>query len=600
MTTNADGMPDPTPRATAARGGRDAAGSQPAVTICDTAESLIGRTLTKEDVLALPDTTLRQLLISAIGIEATSGLTGFDTVGPVPAHVVNVADNGDKLDVLPVIVVGDEHRQPATLLNYLSSYVDQHPDSVDRLVPPDLRGVVVTLVALTIYYQGWDYPEGHPADDLRPPDDVPDSRPARFVRGLTPDGVAFTLTRRNGEQPTIVVQVSTGARATAPDPVHGALRRLLAHCVTAYADNAEHGTDSADQSTGTHSDQQPQIPFTAAPHTRTAADHPLDKLTQAGIEALPSSEVRSVALTALAMAEKHHRYCTWLDDGSYIARHTRQDVWPNGHDRATMIPAPVGHESVDGMLGEIADELSRNDEVRAHLREDGEDYLGVSLLAETWCHDNPPDDNRGLADVPGAYEAVLMVAVTRRGGLVHIVYPRYGRPRVSLAMDLDDAATRFRPDFIMPLQRLNKIFIDLDPATVIPAEPTSELAQLPPRADFGDDKFVMLNTRWQAQTPRQGPIYPPLPADHPLASERCGCKEQLADGSALQTLVISPAKTGDLERFFSGEWCDAHAALVHQRCIDGLLCQSTPVIFAMHSALRRFQLHRGFWEELNK
>lgn len=588
---------DPTPRAAAAAE-RDSS-PQAAVTIRDTAADLIGCTLTQEDILALPDTALRQLLIGAIGIEATAGLAGFDSAGPVPVHVINRADDGDKLGVLAMMVVGDEHRQPATLLNHLAAYVDDHPDSAHRLVPGKLHGVAVTLVALTIYYHGWAYPEGHPADDLRPPDDVPDSRPARFVKGLTPDGVAFTLIRHKGEQPAITVQLSSGARASAPDEVHDALRRLLVHCVTAYADNPEPSADNADQATGTHSDQQPHFPFTAAPHT-DADDQRLDELTRADIEALPSSDVRSVALTALAMAEKHHEWCTWLDEGAVIARHTRRDVWPHGHDHATVIPAPVGHVTIDSMIEEIADELIRNDEVRTHLRQDGEDYLAVSLCAETWCHDDPPDDNRALADIPGAYEAVLTVAVTRRGGLVHIVYPRYGRPRVSLAMDIDDAATRFPPDFMMPLQRLNKIFIDLDPTTVIPAEPTTELAQLPPQATFGDNKFVMLNTRWQAQTPRQGPIYPPLPADHPLASERCGCKEQLADGTPLQTLVISPAKTGDLERFFSGEWCDAHAALVHQRCIDGLLCQSTPVVFAMHNALRRFQLHRSLWEELNQ
>lgn len=583
MTTHASDSPnDTTP---------SAAAQEPSPTSDNraVAAGLVGRVVTVADIVALPDSTLRRVVLASIGFEAAAGPAGYDTQNPALVQLLRIEGRDNNPYVCPMTVADEEYRHPTALLNYISNCADENPDSLRALVAGKLDQAAATVIALTLFYHGWTYPADLPSEDSRESDDVPGSVPARFVKGLTPDGVGFTVARRTREQPTIEFELlpttDSDSVTPSPDRVRDALARALPHFANAYT---VHTGPRA-----THTDGQSDTPYSRTLHIKPLGGHPLDNLARADVEALPDSDLRSIALTALGMVEHSHSSCSWVDNRAHVVRLTRKDLDPEHRGEIATIPEPEGHDNASDMLMEIAQELKINDEIRAHLQDSGHDYLAVALLAEAWCHDNPPADGRRLADVPGAYEVLYMVGVTRRGALFHIIHPRRGHAWASLAMDLDDAAKRFDLDEVVPLQVLNKTFIELDPQTAVPAEPTADLGQLPPRADSGDNKFVMVSTRWKLGDPRQGPIYPALPNDQSLGQKPCACRKPLADGTPVQTFVIAPAKADDTDQFLSGEWCDVHAVLAHQRCIDTLSTQFAPVIFAMHRAQRRKAARRS-------
>lgn len=536
------------------------------------AATLAGRDLGRSETLALPDTALRRLLIGAFGIEAMTDMAGITDHGATPIQFVHVEGRSGNPVAVPMASAGGQPPQPAALLDYVSDAAQDAPDYLTYLVPPSLRGERATLVALGIRYEGWVYPPDHPEEDTRDPGDVPGSTSAKFVKVLTADQVLLTVVNADGTPPTARVQILDATEAgpcLAADRVCEALQRALPHFRRAYT---AHTTMSSAQAAAGVSD-------------RTL--HRLDNLTWDEIDRVPDADLRDIARAVLAIIETHHDVCQWdASQGPYLFVHTRRDVDPDVQGEVTVIQAEDGSEDLPHLLLGIYRRITSDPLFRAEIQEGGEDYVAVSVLAEAWATHNDAPSDRLIADTPGAYETLTMYVVTRRGAMLHALQPRGGRSRISIALDIDDAAQRLQFPCVGPLHLLNKQFIDLDSRSMDPVEPTADLATLPPRAEAGDNNHVMLSTTWKLGDPRHGPIYPALPQDHPLAHALCGCSQPLGNGRPVQTIVLGPEKRDDVGRLVSGEWCNVHAALVHQSCMHSILAQLAPLVFGMHQRAR--------------
>jgi hypothetical protein len=545
------------------------------------------RDLTCAEVEALPvDSETREILLASFSIEAMADRQEAWKFPPLPFQYMRRSDVPDGIFMVPAAVDHPSEYSALEAMTYLADNLEAHPDLWPRIVPPERDA---SYLAQSVMFAGWTMPAEHTSEDVRDPADVPGAIPTRYIRGICVDGREFTVFRRRGQEPLARAKPAAygDSEEGRADSLYQAIKRVHKVCALAYSDSSP-TPDYVDEAEPTEpGPSQAKAPVDAEPTE-------LIGLTLDQLKAQPPSDLRDLAVVAMdAELQAHHAY-GWDETPPTAFKHHRHAGELHGgneldggtHDCFIALMLVHGGPAPDRLL-ELATAISEDSELQGQLANPRATYTGVSFMHEAWTHSGDPaqlDDlpaGQSLADVAGSQEARLIVGLSRGGGVFLVRRARGTQPVVDLIEDFDDAAIAMGGPLMDALRAVNTALIELHNEHDIEPSPNASLDELPPEYSASADgvlaryrsfsslmaEMVMLTSRWRIGEPREGRIYPALPADHPLAQRLCACGDPLSNGRPLQTYTILPDNPEGREAHSAGDWHDSMAALLHQRCV---------------------------------
>jgi hypothetical protein len=581
------------------------------------ATSVDQRDMTLQEVTAMPASLLRDLLLSSFTVQQATAQIGAVRNLPLLCQYLGGPRLGTGAFAAPILLANPEGLAAHQVLNTVIEEMEDGIDWWDEAVHPLARGDGA-LLAVSAVYDDWVLPDSHPADDPRDPADVPNAVATRFVRGVTPDGIAFLvsgpvggeMTARVGlvdNQPVSIAGYSVDRHAAIQQNLQrfvGILRTAYAHTFTDPAtypppyepDPSPVGfatllsRDTAHDTEDAIKDDTTAAAETTAGAGKTAQNG--EGLTPAQIQDFDNPTLRWALLRMFDFEAGFQREVGWNTTPCIIFRHCRHGT--------TDHQCYVGHQ-LEGSVGPAtkfalfrADLLTRNLlRIQPELIEGT--YLGVALMLEV------AELNDGAlalaAAATSSAQVRVIVGMMREGTCFMLVRRRGYRPAMTVVADLGEAATKFGPQIMDHIRVLNDAFVDLDtdtPATDTPAtdtrvteEPTVDapsspepepipsgavpnapLSELPPEDPMPTTLGVVtVRTLWQDSAHREGKIYPPLPPIHPFAARPCLCGQPLSNGLPVQTYVLMPVDATAAEALRAGLPSESVSVLAHQQCV---------------------------------
>lgn len=578
------------------------------------------RDMTYAEVLAMPPSLMRDILLSSFQVQNAAALPGGSRQMPLLCQYVGGPRLGTGAFVAPILIRNPDgqaaHQLVIAVAEEMEDDIDWWNDAVHPLACGDGAFLAVSAV-----YDDWALPDSHPGDDPRDPADVPDAIATRFVRGVTADGAAFAVFGPIGGEVKARVElvadhpgVEAGYGVDRHVVIQQGLRRVAHMLRTAYAHSF---SDPADYPPAYEPDPPAPRGFASlgTEHTPVSVPDPAESVTaDAAGSAAPSGEdltvlqvegfedstLRTALLRMFEFEAEFQREVGWNAVPCVVIRHrlhgaNNHQCYVGDHLQGSLPPATKFTVFHFGLRTKNPREL------QPELIEGS--YLGVSVVVEVG---ELNDGALSLDDASVSSAQVRVIVGMMRGGTCFRLVRRRGyQPVVTIVNGLDNATTKFGPAIMGYVDALNKVFIDLDvtsdtagrvassgsrsqvadndtPDTDADADvstfteqpiplgavPNATLGELPPALptplELG---FVVVRTQWRTGEPSEGRIYPPLPPAHPLANRLCVCRKPLANGLPVQTYTIGPANQNAASAMRAGLPHESNSALAHQQCV---------------------------------
>lgn len=575
------------------------------------------RELTAADVEALPASSLRDVLIASFNVERHASHTGLQEQQGVLIQYLRVPARPGATTV-PGLISDPEQRPLHGVLDHLADQLESNINLWDHVIHPDSAGA--TLLGLGVVHEGWVLPTSAAEDADRDPGDVPGALACVLLKGLTVDGAGFVVFRRPGQPPVARIELVTdsGTHTTGRvDLLQQALKRNVAVFHAAYAHAAlDHPTHSPPAPTTApdphppsagHADDTPADTPGGDPAARPAqspasgdsAGQAQYGLSLGQVEQLPPSPLADLVLHAVRIEGEHQRMGT-LGATPCIAvcHHLHED-----HELSHTEVVVLGELGLAQGLSELAADIHTDSHVRAALGWGPGVYAGVSIIT-----DSASAAASSAAVAPALAErrraARLIVGMAPEGGYFLVQRDHGHLPEISIVHSRDEAESAFGRDVVHSLHTLDHAFRQLgaapdtthnseDSATsdtdTLP-DPNADLADLPPEVATANRTYVLVRSQRHPDDPPEGNVYPPIPADHPLATRLCLCRAPLADGQPVQTYAVAPLGIAAMRALADGRAHESVSVLGHQRCI---LRFGTTVAHALSTLFGTWGLNHG-------